>query len=539
MSLEHQEEKPCLLPAGQGFSLLNTVKYKGRFLYSKYDPKRSLLSLIQNTTFLPGSLILLCSPALWYGLEELENKLPSDSYIVAIEGDEELFNFSAAINKGIDFYSKKNIGEFYSKLKKLINTGKVKRAIRLDFSAGIYFEKEFYLNTCYDAEQLIASFWKNRLTITKMGRLFAKNIFKNLPLLPNERTFSSLFNSVNKPILLLGAGESLDESLKYINEKSYYIIAVDAALNALQSLSLRSDAVVGVEAQYAIQEAYIGCQKSANFMFADICSRPSVTKNIEAKKVWFASEYADCRYLKAIQKLGLQESFIPPLGSVGLTALYIALKLRKDSSIPIFVTGLDFSFSAGKTHSYFAPAGKRPFYKSSRLNPYGSYDAAFSENAKSLMGKQGEKVYTNIAMLSYAENFNALFAKVHNIFDIGKSGIPLCLQQANIEMLSYPSSENQNACPQKQEVFFEKGKIQDYLEEERQALEQIKDLLSSGEKSSFRDKNVTLSEQLEKLLLPRDYLYLHFPDGYKFSLDPAFLRRVRAELDVFLRILGK
>ena len=42
-------------------------------------------------------------------------------------------------------------------------------------------------------------------------------------------------------------------------------------------------------------------------------------------------------------------------------------------------------------------------------------------------------------------------------------------------------------------------------------------------------------KQLFALLESMDYLYLHFPDGHKASLEISFLKRVRAEIDFFLK----
>jgi len=38
------------------------------------------------------------------------------------------------------------------------------------------------------------------------------------------------------------------------------------------------------------------------------------------------------------------------------------------------------------------------------------------------------------------------------------------------------------------------------------------------------------------LLLEHDYLYMHFPDGYKKpQMNEGFLKRIRAEIDFFLK----
>ena len=49
---------------------------------------------------------------------------------------------------------------------------------------------------------------------------------------------------------------------------------------------------------------------------------------------------------------------------------------------------------------------------------------------------------------------------------------------------------------------------------------------------------MSLNGQLYALLAGREYLYLHFPDGYRVSTDTAFLKRVRAEADFFLKQIG-
>ena len=73
------------------------------------------------------------------------------------------------------------------------------------------------------------------------------------------------------------------------------------------------------------------------------------------------------------------------------------------------------------------------------------------------------------------------------------------------------------------------------MQEEKKALLFLKDLLTFGEESAGRDKTQTLSKQIEGLLFDRDYLFLHFPDGYAPRMDADFLKRVRAEIDFFLK----
>ncbi|HAZ96694.1 MAG TPA: hypothetical protein DCW73_05600, partial [Treponema sp.] len=77
-------------------------------------------------------------------------------------------------------------------------------------------------------------------------------------------------------------------------------------------------------------------------------------------------------------------------------------------------------------------------------------------------------------------------------------------------------------------------------EKEKKKLEELKSLLSDGEKSPFRKnlhKEISLSEQIKKIAEEREYLFLHFPDGYVFKMEQSFLKRIRAETDFFIKQL--
>ena len=87
-------QKPRLVATGSGFSILYTVEYKGRFLYSKYSPTRSICSIVQNLTPQPSTLFVINSPALFHGLVDLLQKLPGDCIVLAVEDDENLLELA-------------------------------------------------------------------------------------------------------------------------------------------------------------------------------------------------------------------------------------------------------------------------------------------------------------------------------------------------------------------------------------------------------------------------------------------------------------
>ena len=77
----------------------------------------------------------------------------------------------------------------------------------------------------------------------------------------------------------------------------------------------------------------------------------------------------------------------------------------------------------------------------------------------------------------------------------------------------------------------------DYYKGEESALLHLKALLMNGESemSESEKEKESLSETILRFLHERDYLYLHFPDGFSPNAQSQFLKRVRAEIDTFLK----
>ncbi len=544
-----QIEGPRILDTGAGLSYSKTVEYKTRLLYSKYNPAKSILSLIERSEFLPGTLIILKSPCLFYGLAELIQKLPEHCPIIAVEYEAELFSLAKTslseinLEESIQLFSSNDLNSLDSYLRKTADSGDIKRVMPLDFSGGVQFNPEFYNTVCFAAQEIISSFWKNRITIVKMGRLFSKNIFCNLQSTSPSLTLGYVSRTVSKPIIVCGAGESLDstfsdenkEFIRNVKAGKFFILAVDAALSSLMDRGIPVDAVVVMESQSAIQNAFIGTKDSRIPLFADLCSRPQLPSILNGPVIHYATRYASARYLDDLKANSIIDSFIPPLGSVGLTATLIALYLRKNTSVRVYVTGLDFSWSMGLTHAKGTPAHKRRLFCHTKTNMLGAYDAAFGNGSSFVQGKAGSVISSSI-MGVYAATFNSMFAREENLIDIREDGLPLDIQEGSIEAeCSGDIRDFISALKESEDRRKNDDKIKAWIQNEKNVLITARDLLINGEKSELRDTKIDLNDQLEGLLAPRDYLYLHFPDGTHFSMEAQFLKRVRAEIDYFLK----
>lgn len=557
---ESSPQKPCLVQTPQGFS----VSYQNRFLYSKYAPSRAISLAIQNLTILPGTLFLALSPALWLGLDELLQKLPEDCFVLALEADENLHEFaqeklSELKNSGknldkvalLPFSENDYIvnilsGERTVEGLNLPHISTFRRAIPLEMSAGTQFSREKYIALAGLAQNTIASFWKNRITLTKLGRLYSRNLFKNLANIPNSLDFRKLAHKISKPIFVFGAGESIEETISDIPKpllEKCFVIAVDAASPSLKAMGVKIDAVIAVEGQLAIEKAYIGGAAKDSLIIADITSRKAVTSHTQKQVTYFASKYTESQFFKNLTQKEFFPQAVPPLGSVGLTAVYMALLLRENANVPVFASGLDFSFSLGRTHAKNAPAHIARLSSSSRFNPAENYTAAFRTGSKQIIGKNNIPVFTDTPLEGYAKSFADTFTGIPNLYDCAKQGIPLGLQLIDSEKLK-AYLETVKEIPLADSLLVQAENISEkathakeilgYLEAEEKALNRIKELLMFGK--DVASCSCSLEDELEELIAQREYLFLHFPDGYKCKTsDLSFLKRVRGQIDFFLK----
>ena len=551
MNEKIQNEKPCLVNTPQGFSVL----YRNKLLYSKYAPQKAVCQAVENLTVLPGTLFLCCSPVLSYGLSELLSKLDDSSICLLCEFDAELSAFSKAQfspeqNNKMKKAARLTLPELQN-LPVLLNepsfttaegvqlfpAGTFKRVVRIDFSAGVQLHNELYDQLSAACTNAIMTFWANRMTLVKFGRKYSQNFFKNLKLLPHTTPVQSFFGTVSKPIIVFGAGESAEEGIKMMKNaalSSYFVLCADTALQPLLAGGIEPDGVFVEEAQTIIKKAFIGTQDSRTQIFAGLSAVPHLDKIKQPEKLsFFTTFYTKAEFIKSMQAQGILPPANEPFGSVGLTAVYYALKFRSYEEVPVYLYGLDFSYSAGKTHTKGTLAHIERLLQNTKLRPAANYSASFGALAEAVIGKNGSKVYTTRTLKNYANLFTGLFAGTKNLFDAGSSGLELGLEhkipETNSDLIKHTKNKAGLFSPSQYSA------IKEYFYSERKSLEKLRDLLTGKIELPPEERNARIT----KLAAPREYLYLHFADGIRFSTELSFLKRIRTEIDFFLKIIEK
>ncbi len=115
---------------------------------------------------------------------------------------------------------------------------------------------------------------------------------------------------------------------------------------------ISADYILAVESQFYNIYDFYGCKDTGIPVICDISAYPKTARITGGENYFFFSEFSDSSFLKEMDNMGLLPGKIPPLGSVGVIAVYAALELTK---LPVIYSGLDFSFIPGKSHSRMSP----------------------------------------------------------------------------------------------------------------------------------------------------------------------------------------
>ena len=562
-----QLEKPLLIPTRRGFSVL----YRNKYLYSKYDPPQAMNRLVETLKIADSTLVVCFSPVLPYGLNALLEQLPPSAYMLAVECDQSLMRFSldngdrtVFAHRQFSYIRTDSVSEVVHKIESL-PLFPFKKCVCIPCSGGVQLYQSFYDGVRNYAEEVISRFWQNRVTLMHLGRNYDSAAkpgseeqrmdsgTRRLVLTGQER--------ISKPIMIVGAGPSLDQSRGFIcqHRNELFVLAVDAAAAALLP-DIVPDAIVLVESQYWIDSAFIGLYdgieshaSSRNIpLFADITASPRALRAAGGQVFHFCTDYAPLRYLTRIYSV-LQPLILQPMGSVGLTAVQLALLLSPPAA-PVFHTGLDFAWQNGLTHARGASPVKKLFAETARTESI--YKLNFPANIRYITGKQGLSYRTTALLSGYADQYRHAFAGNSRVIDIGQQGctlsarLPELAESDAVRMLAaytaaYPEkltmrTEERDAAPVSVYPHIaglsHSGmetlpiQLQQYLKEEYEALTMLTGHLQGAQQLS--------EQELLSILTERDYLYSHFPDaarGYVHNL--SFLKRVSIELRSILKLL--
>jgi len=523
----------------------------GKTLLSAVDPQGRAERLVRSVPVKERTLYFCPSPLYGYGLfcflSRLETEAP-DSAVLCIEADPELYEFasqnidsSIASNKLFHLTNVCGSEDVYSLVRDKWGARAFRRVEILRLTGGWQLFPELYDSVCETLRREIAVDWSNALTLTKMGRLYIRNALRNLPLVSKYPSAGNL-SFGESPVLVLGAGPSLDETLDALkltysddvlgfpDKRSFKIICVDTCLGGLKERNIVPDLAVILESQHWNINDFLTCRGWKVNAAIDLSSLPATANILSGERFLFFTPWTQLKIFERLKAAGLLPTVVPPLGSVGLTAVELSRRLTTGK---IICAGLDFSFTQDKYHARSTPGHRSRLNLQSRLkrlfNP-----AAYNQYTTAAVSKSGTSVYTNPAMKNYRDLFEQEFGGDERIFDIEGIGLPLGVKTLSLkDAMAMLGKENLAPAQNVRAVNGKNSELDLFFKEEKNRLEELRSLLT-GEAAADNERLSTLIEEC-------DYLWAHFPDyaGGKSPVvsDISFLKRVRSEIDPMLKLL--
>ena len=513
-----EESPPLVVEAAKGgFS----VVYRGIALYSRVDPRSAPERTAASAEIRPETLYIVPSPLLGYGLETLLGRIPASSAVLALEADSGLAELSAErlspeVKDHPQFRFLSGASLTYRDIRDL---GRFRRCVEISLSFGRKLHGEAYDALLRFVEAEIARYWRNRMTMIHMGRLWTRNIVRNLARLGDVDLRSP--QPWDAPVVVCGAGPSLDLACPWlIRERSRVrVLACDTAVGALAARGLAPDAVVCLEGQIHNLKDFLPSGGAEVPLFADITSHPSSFRAVRGPKILTITRFEELMFLDRLEALPLPALRLPPLGSVGVLALRLSRALTDG---PVFLAGLDFSYPPGRTHARGATAIRTEELRQSRLyRANAQWRATFAPGTKTTAN--GER--TDSVLSSYAALLCRETADDSRVLDIRASGLDLGLRRIS---LGGASDFLDQAVGKRTLPPFRIGPAQDgaalsavaasFLEGERARVLRLLEVLRSA------------PEELSAVVAECDWIYSWFPDEHRVGKLPGDVRnRLLAE----------
>lgn len=526
---------PLLIDTGRGFS----VFYNNRHLYSHAEPEERAILRSNQTPIQSDTLYIISSPLLFYGVKEILERIPSDSHLICFEYSDPLHELS---KKNLpDYISNSNRCSFikstdpwdiFSIVDKL-GIWNFRRVRAINLTGGYSLNASVYRNILNNIDIHIQEYWKNRMTLIHMGPLWIKNIFLNLYKIHMDNNLCICKHpSTEYPILVTGAGESIESSIKFIKEKRNFIkiLAVDTSVSVLVENGIQPDYIIAVDAQIYNFYDFMEVKNSKIPLFFDITGYTGIPSVMKGSLYPFVSNFADTKLLKRLDDHNLLPVKLPALGSVGLTAIYLALKITKNK---VFYTGLDFAYKIGKSHANGSPRNLAELTVTDRLNPMEQPGIYYARPLIHNKDKNGTDCTTDLILASYAELMNNNFKETERLFDIGSIGLSSGGKVTKTANIILNKQNNKDIFTEELNTTI---KINNFLEFVTKELALISDLYESVYKylsGESNEKKVILF-----LLEEVDYIYLHFPDkSPEPNLDPGFLKRILVSCGYYMNII--
>lgn len=524
-------ERPRLVDTPGGVSL----EYRGRFLYSRRDPRKGPERIAAEYPLQADTLYLLPSPLLGYGVFTLLDRLPETSLILCVEAERpllELFKQVLANNKHpargrlmvLDTLEPDRV---YAALVKREHWP-YRRLEIITLNGGVSLGREAYEVLRTHLDERIRLAYQDRITKVFLARRWLKNLFTNLGADWGLESYRAI--KIEKPVVVAGAGESLEGTLPDLanRREEIYLLAADTALPVLSAAGIIPDATVVLEAQFINMRDFYSSPLNEIDLIADISSFPAVFRLPWRRRFGFASRFAPIKTLDRLFSGPLTGFEFPAYGSVGIAALALARALCTQA---IYISGIDFCYRLGKSHARGNQFHLGELAQSSRFSPSGGLRRFFERPLVRTRGKISP-VLSDLILLNYRAGLGEYLQDKRDIYDLNPAGLDLGLpsvQLRDANLHPSPAAAKLGLDRKETEYMLDEEGAARFLRGEAAFLEL---LLREGRRYLQR---ALAPEESFRTLGEHDYLYAHFPEEYReYPLNPTAVKRLLLAAEGYL-----
>jgi hypothetical protein len=548
--------------------------YNGKTLLSGIDPAGKADRVAEAVPVQERTLYFCPSPLYGYGLEHLLSRITSNSSVLCIEANPNLFAISQEHfgpllknNNKLRLTNQCDTGVLCEFLRREWGPRSFRRVEIVRLSGGWQLSATLYETLAESLRREIALNWSNAMTLSRLGRRYICNALRNLALYPRFPSLEQLSYGA-APVLVLGAGPSLDqsldalaarfgESLQSASSRPFKILCVDTCLPSLKERNIIPDLAVILESQHWNLNDFTGLAGWKVPSAMDLSALPRSGEILSGGLFRFFTPWTELTIFKRLNTAGLLPTSVPPLGSVGLSAVSIARQLTHGI---VITAGLDFSFTIDSYHARSTPGHKYALCRHNRFKSLLNAENAFGRATFTTVSKTGNRVYSSMALFSYRDLFEREFGTTEaahaedrqidglDIFCIADNGLPLGVATLSLEAVfeilaagnrttdNFTGSHNHSNADCTMALT---EKLRTFITGEQERLTMMRKMLI-GETPMDHGTLATLIDEC-------DYLWAHFPDYAVANRRPgktelvsgeaiSFLNRLRVEIEPFLKL---
>lgn len=327
-----------------------TVKVNNTYVYSKYNPVKETERAIKKYNINENSVIFLIGFGLGYNLIEITNNYKYKKIFI-IEHNYNILNVAFNYNDILDYLKQYNVfflntedeNQFIDTISDNLNIAELKNTIIIQNDILTSFKPNKFKYSISLINKILNFKKVNFNTISMFKKEWLENTFENLLYLENLYEFSELKEKLkNMPLLIVGAGPSVDENIEEIKKlKNKVIIAcVDTAAKILLEADIVPDIIAVADSQQVNYNLIKDLDLKDSIILTNLIIYPELFKKfIHNKKLIYNSGTPILEKIKEKYNINLPD--LKSGGSVSTILLSFGIYCNCN---PIIFTGQDLSY---------------------------------------------------------------------------------------------------------------------------------------------------------------------------------------------------